>query len=116
MADIKIHRPHRLGLTKARAVAWQWAEQVEQQFSMECTVIEGQTTDTVEFRRPGVTGQLAVAADHYTLDAQLGFLLGAFGPTIQAEIEKHLDALLAREAAPARPAGKKTAARKTPRA
>ena len=61
---------------------------------MECTVIEGETTDTVEFTRPGVKGQLVVAADHFDLEATLGFLLGAFSKTIEAEIERNLDDLL----------------------
>ena len=30
---------------------------------MECTVLEGETSDTVEFKRPGVDGTLIVAAD-----------------------------------------------------
>ena len=116
MPDIKIHRDHRLGLVRARAVAWQWAEQVEQQFDMECTVIEGTDTDTVEFRRAGVNGQLIVTADCFALDAQLGFLLGAFSKSIEAEIEKNLDALLARSAASPgkQAAGKPAAAKKAP--
>ena len=94
MADIRIQRTHQLGLAKARKVAWQWAEQVEQQFDMECTVVEGKTSDVVEFTRSGVKGQLVVAADHFDLRAKLGFLLGAFSATIEKEIEKNLDALL----------------------
>ncbi len=109
MADINIHREHALGLAKARKVAWQWAEQVEQEFDMECTVIEGQTSDTVQFTRSGVNGQLIVAADHFDLQARLGFLLGAFARTIEAEILKNLDQLLA---ANARPVAKKTARKK----
>jgi len=112
MPDIHIHRKHALGLTKAREVAWQWAEQVEQKFDMECTVLEGETSDTVEFTRAGVNGQLIVAADHFDLEAKLGFLLGAFSKTIEAEIEKNLDALLAKGAA--KRAAKK-AARKSPK-
>ena len=42
MADIRIHRDHRLGLAQARKVAWAWAEQVEQKFDMTCTVIQGE--------------------------------------------------------------------------
>jgi putative polyhydroxyalkanoate system protein len=99
--DIKIHREHGLGLAKARKVAWQWAEDVEKKFDMECSVIEGETSDTVEFKRAGVNGRLIVAADHFDLDARLGFLLGAFSKTIEAEIEKNLDALLAKSAKPA---------------
>lgn len=95
MPDIRIHREHQLGLPKARKLAWQWAEHVEQKFDMECTVIEGETSDTVEFERSGVSGRLIVAADHFDLEARLGLLLGAFAKTIQGEIEKELDALLA---------------------
>ena len=112
MPDIRIHRSHQLGLAKAREVAWAWAEEVEKRFDMECTVIEGETSDTVEFTRPGVNGRLIVAANHFDLDATLGFLLGAFSKTIQAEIENNLDALLASRAAKAKPAAKKAAAKK----
>ena len=101
MPDIHIHRDHQLGLAKARKVAWQWAEHAEKKFDMECTVIEGETSDTVEFKRSGVTGCLVVAPDHFQLDAKLGFLLGAFSKTIEGEIEKNLDELLAKGAKPA---------------
>lgn len=75
MADIHIHRDHQLGLAKAREVAWAWAEQVEEKFDMACTVIEGETSDTVEFERSGVKGQLIVTGAHFELEARLGFLL-----------------------------------------
>jgi putative polyhydroxyalkanoate system protein len=106
MPDINIHRKHSLGLDKARKVAWQWAEEVEHKFGMECSVLEGETSDTVQFTRSGVNGQLIVAADHFDLQAKLGFLLGAFSRTIEAEILKNLDTLLAKSA---KPAAKKTA-------
>jgi putative polyhydroxyalkanoate system protein len=114
MPDINIHREHTLGLAKARKVAWAWAEEVEQKFDMECTVIEGQTSDTVEFTRSGVKGRLIVAADHFDLEAKLGFLLGAFAKTIESEIQKNLDAQLAKASAGSatKPAAKKAAAKK----
>ena len=96
MPDINIHRDHSLGLPKARKIAWQWAKEVENKFDMACTVIEGETSDTVEFTRSGVNGRLIVAGDHFELDAKLGFLLGAFSKSIEAEICKNLDALLAK--------------------
>jgi putative polyhydroxyalkanoate system protein len=108
MADIRIHRDHSLGLARARKVAWAWAEEVEQKFSMACTVIEGETSDTVEFTRSGVNGTLVVAPDHFELHARLGFLLGAFSQTIEAEIEKNLDKQLNKAQKPPR----KTAAKK----
>ena len=95
MADIQIHREHSLGLKRAREIAWDWAEQVEQKFDMECTVLEGETSDTVEFTRSGCSGTLIVAADHFDLNAKLGFLLGAFKATIEGEVQKELDKLLA---------------------
>ena len=108
MPDIRIHREHALGLTKARQVAWKWAEDVEKKFDMECTVLEGDTSDTVEFTRSGVKGRLIVAADHFDLEAKLGLLLGAFAHTIQGEIEKNLDTLLGKAGG----AAKKTATKK----
>jgi putative polyhydroxyalkanoate system protein len=112
MPDIHIHRDHALGLAKARKVALQWAEDAETQFDMECTILEGETSDTVEFTRSGVKGELIVAPDHFQLDAKLGFLLGAFSKTIEAEIEKNLDALLAKStAAPAKKAPAKAPAK-----
>ncbi|HET9823525.1 MAG TPA: polyhydroxyalkanoic acid system family protein [Burkholderiaceae bacterium] len=109
MPDIKIHREHDLGLEKARKIAWQWAEEVEQKFDMECTVVEGDYSDTVEFARSGVSGRLIVAADHFDLEARLGFLLGAFAKTIEGEITKNLDALLAQGGKAAKAAGRKSA-------
>lgn len=106
MAEIKIHREHRLGLAKARKIAWQWAEEVEADLQMECTVIEGDGSDTVEFVRTGVSGRLVVAADHFDLHARLGLLVGAFSKTIEAEIVKNLDAKLG--------AGSTAAARQLP--
>lgn len=105
MPEIHIHRDHQLGLARARKVAWKWAEQVEKEFDMQCTVIEGEYSDTVEFTRSGVNGTLVVAPDHFDLQAKLGFLLGAFARTIESEIEKNLDALLGQGAgAPAKAA------------
>ena len=95
MATIHIHREHQLGLTKARKIAWEWAEDVEKDFDMECTVEEGDDGDTVTFKRAGVDGELTVAADHFELQAKLGFLLGAFAKTIETKIEQRLDSLLA---------------------
>ena len=111
MPDIHIHRSHTLGLPKARKVALKWAEDVEKKFDMECTIVEGDTSDTVTFTRAGVKGELIVEATHFTLDAKLGFLLGAFSRTIEAEIERNLDALLSSSAATKAPAAKKTAAK-----
>ena len=62
----------------------------------------------MRFTRSGVNGTLLVTADHFNLDAKLGFLLGAFKDRIEAEIVKNLDDLLA----PKAPAKKATAKKK----
>lgn len=95
MAELNIVREHKLGLAKARKVAFKWAEQAEEEFAMQCTYTEGKHQDEVAFVRSGVKGHLLVTKDHFELRAQLGFLLGAFKGTIEAEIVKNLDALLA---------------------
>ncbi len=109
MPDIHIQRDHQLGLAKARKVAWDWAEKVEKKFDLACTVIEGDSSDTVEFSRSGISGRLIVTGDHFDLQAKLGFLLGAFAKTIESEIQQNLDDLL-KKGAPA--ATKKAAVKK----
>lgn len=115
MPEIRVHREHKLGLANARKIAWQWAEQVEQKFGMDCVVIEGEHSDTVEFRRAGVDGRLVVAADHFDLIARLGFLLGAFSMTIEREIEAELSRLLAKGSADKAKAATKNSAVKPAR-
>ncbi|QDL53413.1 polyhydroxyalkanoic acid system family protein [Rhodoferax aquaticus] len=103
MANLHIEREHTLGLDAARKIAMAWAEQVEQEFSMECTYEEGDAADEVTFTRSGVNGQLHVEPSRFVLDAKLGFLLGAFKDRIEAEIVKNLDALLSQQAGNAKP-------------
>ena len=96
MATIKIQREHSLGLTKARKIAFQWAEQVENEFDMQCTYEEGEHFDCVTFTRSGVNGTLTVSTTVFDLHAELGFLLGAFKGRIEQEIVKNLDDLLSK--------------------
>jgi putative polyhydroxyalkanoate system protein len=102
VAEIRIRRDHALGLAAARKLAFAWAEQVEQRYGMECSYEEGRSHDIVTFTRSGVNGRLVVTKAHFELDAQLGFLLGAFRDRIEGEIVSNLDALLAKK-----PAGRK---------
>ncbi len=112
MADLHILREHKLGLAKARAIAFDWAEQVERDFGMACTYEEGKGADVVRFTRTGVEGELQVTKDRFELDARLGFLLGAFKGRIEAEIVKLLDTMLPHPAKGSKPAASKAAAKK----
>jgi len=115
VADLHILREHTLGLARARKIAFDWAEQVEKDFDMQCTYEEGRTADVVHFTRSGVQGELHITKDKFELDARLGFLLGAFKGRIEAEIVAMLDGLLAPSPSPAtaKPAAAKAAPRKT---
>jgi putative polyhydroxyalkanoate system protein len=95
VADLHIVREHALGLARARKIAFKWAELVEAEFDMKCNYSEGKTVDEVDFARIGVRGVLKVSKDRFELNAHLGFLVGAFKGTIEAEIVKNLDTLLA---------------------
>lgn len=108
MANLHIRREHSLSLAAARKIAYSWAQEVETEFGMQCTYEEGAQEDWVRFTRSGVNGVLHVTADHFDLDAKLGFLLGAFKDRIEAEIVKNLDDLLAPKAAARKPGAKKT--------
>ena len=81
-------------MAKARKIAFEWAEQVEKDFGMECTYEEGRAADLVRFSRSGVHGELHVTKEKFELDAHLGFLLGAFKGRIESEIVGMLDTLL----------------------
>lgn len=107
MADLHLHREHTLGLARARKVALKWAEHVEEKLDMECTIIEGDDEDILEFTRSGVDGRMTVTATFFDLEAKLGFLLKPFLGTIEAEVGKQLDEALAKESAKAsKPAAK----------
>lgn len=101
MPDINVRRDHALGLARARKVALKWAEHVEKQYEMECTILEGDTSDTVQFKRAGVSGTMIVTADHFDLSAKLGLLMGAFAKQIEGEVCRQLDNALAKEEAKA---------------
>ena len=94
MADLHILREHTLGFSAARKIAFQWAEQAEDEFGMACTYEEGDAMDEVHFTRSGVQGTLKVTQGLFELQAKLGFLLGAFKVAIESEIVKNLDTLL----------------------
>lgn len=111
MADLHILRPHTLGLPEARKIAFKWAEAAEEKFGMTCTYEEGTAADEVCFTRSGVSGNLVVTQDKFELNAQLGFLLGAFKGRIEDEIVKNLDDLLTHKQPVKVPA--KTAKRRT---
>jgi putative polyhydroxyalkanoate system protein len=90
MADITISRTHKLGLTKAKAVANKVAKQLAEKYELES---EWDGAD-LKFSRAGVNGVLRVTKDTIDCEVTLGFLFKAFKGPIQAEMEKNFDKLL----------------------
>jgi putative polyhydroxyalkanoate system protein len=87
MADISLQRKHKLGLKKAKDAAQKVADELAEAFDME-SAWEG---NTLTFERSGVNGKLVVAKDSVVVDAKLGFLLSAFKPKIEEQINKNFD-------------------------
>ena len=87
MADINLHRKHKLGLKKAKDAAQKVADDLAESFDME-SEWEG---NTLTFQRSGVTGKLVVTKDSVAVDAKLGFLLSAFKPKIEEHINSNFD-------------------------
>lgn len=95
MADIEIHRPHDLGLKRARAAADEMAAHLGKRFDLN----GAWSGDTMNFDRPGLHGTLAITAKDLRLRVELtGFLLKAMRPVLEQAIVKELDALFARHA------------------
>jgi putative polyhydroxyalkanoate system protein len=99
MSDLKLRRDHDLGLARARKVALKWAEHVEKKLEMECTLIEGDGEDVLEFKRSGVDGRMIVAPHFFDVEARLGLMFRPFLGMIEAETRKQLDTALAKEMA-----------------
>ena len=113
MADLHIVRKHTLGLAAARKIAFNWAEQVENELGMSCTYEKGRSADTVCFSQSGVQGELQVTKDSFELDARLGFLVSVFKGRIETQITQMLDQLVPEPAArAAAPVARKSTARK----
>lgn len=117
MPEIHIERSHELGMQKARKVAAQWAERVEQAHGVRCTHTQGRGEDVIVISRAGVHGTARVTGKRFELDMKLGFLFGLFSQRISEGVARELDGLLgAAKAPPAKPVRAKAAAVKKPRA
>ena len=101
MPDIHIERSHALGMERARELARQWVAQAEQDFGLTCQYEPGEERDEVQFNGAGIDGTVEVTAESFSLQAQLGFLLGSFSGIIEEKVARNLDELLASEAPPA---------------
>lgn len=96
MTTFTIQREHMLGIEGARQLARQWANHARRQHEMDCCVHADEAGERVTFERSGVQGDLVADADRFTVNVTLGFLLGGFTDRIRDEVEKNLDAAIAK--------------------
>ncbi|MEO4047115.1 polyhydroxyalkanoic acid system family protein [Pseudomonas sp. CAU 1711] len=87
MSRITVERSHNLGLAAAREKAEALAERLAREYDVKYRW----SGDTLEFKRSGADGRIAVAADSVRVELKLGLLLSALGGTIRREIEETLD-------------------------
>jgi len=87
MPSIDIRRKHKHTLKEARDAVKKTAAAIGRKFDIK----SAWNGNTLEFERPGASGQIHVSAHEVHVTAQLGFLLGALRPLIENEIQKHLD-------------------------
>jgi putative polyhydroxyalkanoate system protein len=82
MAAISIVQQHQLTPVTARAAAQQVADKLATEYALDCKW-DG---DVLRFERSGVNGSLTLEATRAALHIELGFLMSAFAPTIEAKV------------------------------
>lgn len=87
MSKILVERQHSLGREGARDQAQRLAERLAEQYD----VSYHWKGDTLEFRRTGATGSIAVDETKVRVSLKLGLLLSPLSGTIKREIEEALD-------------------------
>jgi putative polyhydroxyalkanoate system protein len=100
MSEIKYKREHHLSLVEAKKIAQRAADALGKEYYL-VSEWEG---DTLHFRRSGVDGHMHVTAHAIDLNVKLGFLLRPFRSAFKHHIERNLDALLAADPKPGKPA------------
>jgi len=76
------------------SVMSQWMHDAQTRFGLQCQLTADAQEVRIAFSHAGVTGTLVAGHDRFELTARLGFLLNAYRPRIEAEVQRQLDALL----------------------
>jgi len=84
MGTLEISKKHQLSHKKAKAAAQKVADDLKARFDLDYEW----NGDCIEFERPGLSGELHVDPSEVRLECQLGFLLSALKPMLEAEINK----------------------------
>lgn len=87
MSEIITRRTHGKSLSEARAAAEIMAVQLQKEFNLDYAW-DG---DVMDFRRPGLSGELTLDGQDVVLRIRLGLVLSALKPKIEREVNKYLD-------------------------
>jgi putative polyhydroxyalkanoate system protein len=87
MSEITIRRKHGKTPEAARASAEHMACELQEEFDLSYTW-DG---DLMRFKRPGISGELALDDEEVALRIHLSFFLSALKPTIEREVHKFFD-------------------------
>lgn len=91
MSKIHVARQHQLGLETARTEVARIAARVQAKYGADYFW----RGDVLHFQRSGVRGRIAIAADRMDLTVDLGLLLSAMKPQIEARLTRKIDEALA---------------------
>jgi putative polyhydroxyalkanoate system protein len=86
MAEISIVHEHALTPKKARDAAQKVADQIAEEYDLECEW-EG---DVLHFERSGVQGSMTLEKQRVQMVIKLGFLMSAFASTIEAKVTENM--------------------------
>ena len=87
MSVITFQRKHGKSESDARAAAENMALQLQKEFDLEY-VWDG---EVMQFKRPGVSGELTLDKQNVILTIRLGLFLSALRPRIEREVHRFLD-------------------------
>lgn len=87
MSTIDIHAYHELSHDEARRAAEELSRDLAQKFSIDYRWV----ADRILFQRPGVHGEIWVAAQELRIQAHLGFMLMMLKNPIEQEVVRYLE-------------------------
>ena len=91
MADINIVQTHNLTPERARAAAQEVADKIAREYGLACNW-DG---DVLRFERSGVNGALTLSGQQAAMEINLGFLMGAFAPSIRDKVTEKMQRVFA---------------------
>ena len=87
MSEICIRRRHGKTPAAARAAAERLADELKDEFDLDYSWHD----EVMRFARSGLSGELVFEGDEVVLNIRLGFLLSAFGASIESEAHRFFD-------------------------